>query len=131
MHVVDIHPQTIFQALANPTRIRLLRLFIVSDEEICLCELVDSLHESQYKLSRHLKILRQAGLLSSFRDGRWVYHRLVKTPEYLQKLHQTISLLPDTDLLFEEDRKHFELRLCLRESGRCRLGIQSDALKSG
>ena len=63
MHSINIKPQEIFQALADPTRIRIVHLLAHTGEEACLCELVDSLMEPQYKLSRHLKILRQAGLL--------------------------------------------------------------------
>lgn len=131
MHVIAIQPQTIFQALADQTRLRVMRLLIVTDEQVCLCELVDSLLMSQYKLSRHVKTLRQAGLLSATRDGRWIYHRLVTTPDYLLHLHRSIESLPDPDGMFEGDVKRFEERLCLRESGRCRVGVQNDALKSG
>jgi ArsR family transcriptional regulator len=131
MHVIAIQPQTIFQALADQTRLRVMRLLIVTDERVCLCELVDSLLMSQYKLSRHVKALRQSGLLSATRDGRWIYHRLVKKPDHLLHLHQTIESLPDPESVFTEDLKRFEERLCLRQSGRCRVGIQHDALKSG
>ena len=96
-----------------------------------MCELVDSLSEPAYKLSRHLKILRQAGLLSSYKDGRWVYHRLARTESYLEKLFETVRDLPDPDQVYAADRAHFEQRMCLRVDGRCRIGILSDDLKSG
>jgi ArsR family transcriptional regulator len=78
MHTINVKPQDIFQALADPIRIRIIRLLAQTGEETCLCELVDSLLEPQYKLSRHVKILRQAGLLSAEKEGRWIYHRLVR-----------------------------------------------------
>jgi len=65
MHSITIQPEKIFQSLADETRLRIIRLMVATAEESCLCELVDSLLEPSYKLSRHLKILRQAGLLSS------------------------------------------------------------------
>lgn len=77
MHSINIKPSEIFQALADPTRIRIVRLLAETREEACLCELVDSILEPQYKLSRHVKVLRQAGLLTAEKEGRWVYHRLV------------------------------------------------------
>ena len=69
MHVVKIPIEDVFQALSDSTRLRIVRLMAVTNEEACLCELVDSLLEPQYKLSRHLKILRQAGLLDSEKEG--------------------------------------------------------------
>jgi ArsR family transcriptional regulator len=87
------------------------------------------LQEPAYKLSRHLKILRQAGLLSSWKEGRWVYHRLVLTPSYLDTLYATVRALPDPDQVYQTDLALFNERMCLREGGRCRVGILSEDLK--
>ncbi len=130
MQIITIQPETLFQALADETRLRVIRLLATKDEEACLCELVDSLQEPAYKLSRHLKILRQAGLLSAQKDGRWVYHRLVSKPPYLKKLYATVRALPDGDQIYQADLARFEERMCLREGGRCRVGILSDDLKA-
>jgi ArsR family transcriptional regulator len=129
MQLVTIQPETLFQALADETRLRIIRLMATTDEEACLCELVDSLQEPAYKLSRHLKILRQAGLLSSWKEGRWVYHRLVLTPSYLDTLYATVRALPDPDQVYQTDLALFNERMCLREGGRCRVGILSEDLK--
>ena len=131
MHIVNIEPELVFQALADPTRIRILRILASDREEACLCELVDSLLEPQYKLSRHIKILRQAGLLSADRDGRFVYHRLVTRPAHLQALFAVICSLPDTGGAFAADLRRFKGRMRLRESGRCRIGIQTASLAGG
>ena len=131
MHTINIKPQEIFQALADPTRIRIVRLLAESGEETCLCELVDSLREPQYKLSRHVKVLRQAGLLSAEKEGRWVYHRLVEGIPYLDRLHETLKALPDIDGSFARDLENFRGRMCLREAGRCRIGIQTPELAAG
>lgn len=130
MQIITIQPETLFQSLADETRLRIVRLLATTAEEACLCELVDSLQEPTYKLSRHLKILRQAGLLSAQKDGRWVYHRLVSTPPYLKNLYATVCALPDPDGVFQADLARFEERMCLREGGRCRVGILSDELKA-
>lgn len=127
--MITIQPESLFQALADETRLRVIRLLATTDEEACLCELVDSLQEPAYKLSRHLKILRQAGLLSTQKEGRWVYHRLVSGPAYVKLLTETVCALPDPDKRFQTDRARFEERMCLREDGRCRVGILSDDLK--
>lgn len=129
MQLITIQPEILFQALADETRLRIIRLMVTTGEEACLCELVDSLMEPAYKLSRHLKILRQAGLLSSHKDGRWVYHRLVSKLPYLETLHATVRALPDPDQVYQMDLARFKERMCLREGGRCRVGILSDDLK--
>ena len=128
MHIVNIQPEFVFQALADPTRIRVLRLLGATREEVCLCELVDSLLEPQYKLSRHLKLLRQVGLLAAEKDGRFVYHRLVMRHGHLRRLYATIRALPDSDGTFAQDLRRFRERMQLRESGRCRIGIQTPSL---
>ena len=130
MQMATIQPEEIFQALADETRLRVIRLMAVTGEECCLCELVDSLLEPSYKLSRHLKILRQAGLLASHKEGRWVYHRLLKEPIYLEHLFDTVQALPDPNGVYRADLERFNERLCLREEGRCRIGIQSEAFKA-
>lgn len=130
MQMITIHPESLFQALADETRLRIIRLLATTDEEACLCELVDSLQEPAYKLSRHLKILRQAGLLSAQKEGRWVYHRLVSEPRYLESLFATVRALPDPDRIYQADLARFNERMGLREGGRCRVGILSEDLKA-
>lgn len=128
MHVADVPAEVLFQALADPTRIRVVRVLASTRGEACLCELVDSLQEAQYKLSRHLKLLRQAGVLAAEKDGRFVYHQLVIRHAYLRSLYAAIRGLPDSDDTFATDLRRFKERMRLRESGRCRIGIQTRAL---
>ncbi len=130
MQSLTIKAEDLFQALADPTRLRIVRLLATAQEEACLCELVDSLREPPYKLSRHLKILRQSGLLSAQKEGRWVYHRLVSQPAYLMKLVAVVCALPDPEKVFAADLARFGERMCLREDGRCRVGILSEELKA-
>lgn len=130
MHTVTVKSQEIFQALADPTRIRIIRLLVETGEGACLCELVDSLLEPQYNLSRHMKVLRQVGLVSAEKDGRWVYHRLVLGVRYLELAYDMLRALPDADGLFAQDLHNFRERMCLREGGRCRVGIQTASLSA-
>lgn len=87
--------------------------------------------EPQSNVSRHLKVLRQAGLLSAVKDGRWVYHRLVRDVAHLERLYEMLKAIPDSDSVFAKDLANFQNRLSLREDGRCRMGIQTMALKVG
>lgn len=130
MQLIQISMEAVFQALADPTRLRILRLLADSGEEVCLCELVDSLLETQYNLSRHLKVLRQAGLVDAKKDGRWVYHRLRVGGAHLVHLIDAVRTMPDRDRVYASDLKRFRKRLCLREDGRCRVGIVTDSLRA-
>ena len=130
MHLTRIPSDTVFQALADETRLRIVRLLVETGEESCLCELVDSLLEPSYKLSRHLKILRQAGLLSAQKEGRWVYHRLLAEPAYITRLYDVVRALPDADGVYAADLTRFRERLCLRDGGRCHIGIQSEGFRA-
>ncbi|WP_068544586.1 metalloregulator ArsR/SmtB family transcription factor [Thalassotalea crassostreae] len=64
-----------FKALADETRLAIL-LMIVHEQELCVCELVQALGDSQPKISRHLALLKKAGLLSDRKTKQWVYYRL-------------------------------------------------------
>ena len=63
------------RALADPTRVRILAL-LEGRDELCVCEIVEALRVAQYKASRHLRTLKAAGLVSAWRQGRWMHYRL-------------------------------------------------------
>lgn len=63
-----------FRALSDETRLEIVRL--LSHGEHCVCELQGALHAAQSRLSFHLKTLKDAGLVTDRRDGRWVYYAL-------------------------------------------------------
>ncbi|QYK01817.1 metalloregulator ArsR/SmtB family transcription factor [Shewanella psychrotolerans] len=65
----------IFKALSDDTRLLSL-LLIHAEGELCVCELMAALDESQPKISRHLAQLRKAELLSDRRQGQWVFYRI-------------------------------------------------------
>jgi len=62
------------RAAAEPTRLRIIAL--LSEGELTVSELVHTLGQSQSRISRHLKLLTEAGLLTRHREGSWVFHRL-------------------------------------------------------
>jgi ArsR family transcriptional regulator len=67
----------LFKALADPVRLRLLSLIACHDGgESCVCDLLDAFDMTPPSVSYHLKILREAGLISSERRGTWVYYRV-------------------------------------------------------
>jgi ArsR family transcriptional regulator len=66
--------ETVFKALADATRLRILGLLLTG--EVCVCDIHESLKIPQPKASRHLAYLRRAGLVQTRRDGLWIHYRL-------------------------------------------------------
>jgi ArsR family transcriptional regulator len=66
--------ETLFKALADRTRLRILGL--LSEGEVCVCHIHESLDVPQPTVSRHLAYLRRAGLVLGRKDGLWVHYRL-------------------------------------------------------
>ena len=62
----------VFHALADATRLEIIEH--LSHGEQCVCDLTDILETGQSRLSFHLKILKEAGIVDSRRDGRWIYY---------------------------------------------------------
>jgi ArsR family transcriptional regulator, arsenate/arsenite/antimonite-responsive transcriptional repressor len=63
-----------FHALADETRVQIVEM--LSHKERCVCELEQVLDVAQSKLSFHLKVLKDAGLLADRKEGRWMYYNL-------------------------------------------------------
>lgn len=68
-------PAELFKCLSEDIRAR-STLLIAEHGELCVCELMCALDESQPKISRHLALLRTAGVLLDRRQGQWIYYRL-------------------------------------------------------
>lgn len=86
-----------FHALSEPLRIRLIEL--LREQELCVCELCEALGVSQSKLSFHLKTLKEAGLVRSRQEGRWIYYSLnlpqfVVLEQYLAEFRRFSPILP-------------------------------------
>ena len=74
--------RSLLKAIADPLRLRVIES--LARGERCVCDLTDDLDLAQSKLSFHLKVLKEAGLLADRQCGRWVYYRL--QPERLAAL---------------------------------------------
>lgn len=94
---------SMLQGAADPTRLRLL--FLLSEAELTVTELTTILRQSQPRVSRHLKLLCEAGLLERFKEGSWVFHRLSDAP-LSASFARALSALPLADRsVFEGDRE--------------------------
>ena len=78
-----------FQALADDKRVRILEL--LGEGERCVCDLAEAINITQPLLSFHLRALREAGLVSGRRKGRWVHYSLNR--EALEELQRVAGAL--------------------------------------
>jgi ArsR family transcriptional regulator len=76
----------LFHALSDETRLAILEL--LRDGERCVCDLQTDLAAAQSRLSFHLKVLRDAGLVTDRKDGRWSYYTIV--PDALAVAHDFV-----------------------------------------
>ena len=79
----------LFHALSDPIRIDVLEL--LAHGERCVCELTDELRMAQSKLSWHLKTLKDAGLVTDRREGRWSYYTLER--DAFEEAEQALAVL--------------------------------------
>jgi DNA-binding transcriptional ArsR family regulator len=92
------------KSAAEPTRLRLLVL--LSHAEFTVGELATILGQSQPRISRHLRLLTEAGFLDRFREQQCVYYRMPVTGQCLQWSRQILSLLNPDAAMLRRDREH-------------------------
>jgi ArsR family transcriptional regulator, arsenate/arsenite/antimonite-responsive transcriptional repressor len=91
----------VYRALADPIRLELLAL-IAAGGPICVCHLHERLPYSQSRISKHLGTLRRAGLVTTRREGTWVYYSLEEEAlavarEFLDQLEHSLRALHEAD----------------------------------
>ena len=79
----------LFHALSDGTRISILRRLRLGER--CVCDMTDALDAAQSRLSFHLKVLKEAGLVTDRRDGRWMYYTL--NPDTLAEVAEVVDAL--------------------------------------
>jgi ArsR family transcriptional regulator, arsenate/arsenite/antimonite-responsive transcriptional repressor len=77
----------LFHALSDETRLEIIEL--LRKGERCVCELTDTLDAAQSRLSFHLRVLKDAGIVSDRKDGRWVHYELV--PAVFEEMETLVS----------------------------------------
>jgi len=117
--------ETLFKALADRTRLRILSLLLSG--EVCVCDIYSSLGIAQPKASRHLAYLRRAGLVSARKEGLWVHYKLAQLPDpVLQAVVDAAAHALGHIDAADRDRQRLERRLEFRvvpaipaSNGRC------------
>ena len=80
---------SLFHALSDETRLGLLER--LKGGERCVCELTDAMKAAQSRLSFHLKVLKEAGLILDRREGRWMYYSI--NPDAIEELEAVVYTL--------------------------------------
>ena len=115
----------IFKALGDETRMRIVNILLQSGTSLCVCEMTDVLQLPQYHVSRHLMILKNAGLVEGERDGTWIYYNFSdKTTECVNDLLDVVKKHFVKN--YNEDLKRLKARLNKREAGKCVVGFEQD-----
>ncbi len=96
----------ILKALSEETRLRVLKL--LQQGELCVCDIVAALETSQPKISFHLNVLKEAGLIKDRKQGRWIHYRIDESDMFRRFL--VLSLVEKlTDKAIDEDRKRLDM----------------------
>jgi len=109
----------IFKALGDENRLRIVKM--LQQRPLCVCEVTDTLGIAQSCVSRHLRLLKDAGLIEDVRDGQWIIYRLCKKPDnvYVTKILRNLAQWVDDDSGVVGDRQH--IRKIRREQLSCRV----------
>src|SRR5512139_3188204 len=113
-----------FKALSDETRLRIM--ILLTQGELCVCDLMFVLDEPQSKVSRHLAYLKHSGLTNSKRAGVWMHYSLKEPANDVQKV-QINFLKEKLAHLLLEFRTDRERLLELKKKGGCKAMIKSKA----
>ncbi len=115
---------TVFKALSDMTRLKIMWLLLSIDSKISVSEIIDVLEENQYNVSKHLKILKNAGLIYEKKEGKWsFYHYLPSDDTFDKCVRETVMAIPRE--LMADEIYRCKLRLSMRKDGKCVLGADS------
>lgn len=95
----------LFDVLSDASRRHILALLITKGE-LCVCELVAALDDTQPKVSRHLGVLREAGWVKTRREGTWMFYSLATLPAWARSVTEALALggVPPAELSKSQKR---------------------------
>jgi ArsR family transcriptional regulator len=105
----------VFKALSDDTRIRLLKL--LSERELCVCELMQVLEMTQSRVSRNLGVLKEAGLVKDRRDGTWAFYSLDRKSfnQYAAPMLGLLDVWLNEEEIVKKDREKLKKAVRLSE----------------
>ena len=120
----------LFKALSDPTRLLMLRLMIEEQQSLCVCEIVTILGIPQYQVSRHLSVLKQAGLVQFQKIGTWAYHYFNDSAPVNQMLAELLRKTMPVEK-YQTEFNRLRDRLALRFNGKCVVGFEEEKGTAG
>jgi len=119
---LDINPfeqyTTVFKALSDTTRLKIMWLLFTVDLKVSVSEIIDVLGESQCNVSKHLKVLKNAGLIYEKKEGRWSFYYYLENDNKFHKYIQDAILQIPKDYMKDEVIR-CKKRLDMRVDGKC------------
>ena len=85
------HLSRLFHALSDETRLRIIGRLLTGEK--CVCDLIEILGAAQSRLSFHMKTLKEAGLVTDRRDGRWIHYSIV--PDAVAEIQEFFSFVAE------------------------------------
>jgi ArsR family transcriptional regulator len=109
----------IFKALSDDTRLRVIKL--LQERELCVCELMQVLEMSQPRISRHMSVLKNAGLVNDRREGKWIHYSLNKEAQgkEIKILLDSMVVIGNNDAVVKADKKNLKKAIRLGELKSC------------
>jgi ArsR family transcriptional regulator len=114
------HFMAVAKALADENRVRIL--MALGHNELCVCQIVELLGLAPSTVSKHIAILKSAGLVDSRKDGRWMFYRLAgdNAPAEAREMSKLVSRLLANDSQEQEDSKRLKQILKMDRDEICR-----------
>jgi ArsR family transcriptional regulator len=104
---------TIFKALSDETRLRIIKL--LEQGELCVCDITAALDMVQPKVSFHLNALKEAGLITDRKQGRWIHYRLDTSDMFKRFLVLAVIEKAPLDAV-QKDRKRLGVFLKIKDT---------------
>jgi DNA-binding transcriptional ArsR family regulator len=121
--------EMVMKAVADPTRVRILKL--LEEGEICVCQIVAVLELGQSTVSKHLFLLKVAGLVRERQEGKWVYYALGGSGEapYARKMLNALKGWLGDDTVVARDRDRVALARRIGPIEVCERGMTLPSLR--
>jgi ArsR family transcriptional regulator len=118
------------KAMADPTRVRILHA--LRGRDLCVCELCDALEVTQSTISTHLQVIRDAGLVRTRKEGKWIYYAPApKFERFTENMFNFFKPALRRDVRMRRDNDRVISRLAERTGGECSRGFEQECCSTG
>lgn len=123
--------EMVMKSVADPTRVRILKL--LEGGELCVCQVIAVMEFNQSTISKHLFLLKTAGLVRERREGKWVHYSLDGSggSPYARRMLKVLKNWLNDDPVVERDRKREAIARDVGPMEICERGMTLPARRSG